>query len=97
MKVTIDFTGSEDEQEAYKEFDLIARTMVAGARMSLVAAGATEEDITKVLDEVKYNAVSSSEGATIELNVNIDNIFELLDDMDLDLDKLKTFGNLMHS
>lgn len=97
MKVVINFTSSEDEQEVYKELDMLARLATAGARVSLVAAGATEESITKIFNEVDYSAVSSDEGATIELGINLDRVVELVDDMDLDMDVLKTLSNLLHS
>ncbi len=97
MKVTINFTGSEDEQEVYKELDMLARFATASARAGFVAAGATEENIAEIFNEVGYTAASSDAGAIIELNMNLDKIFELMDDMDLDLDRLKIFDNLLHS
>lgn len=95
MKLTINFENNEEEQDAYSEIDVLARTLVAGARVSLIAAGATEEDINNILNEVTYSAVSSDEGATIEMGLNLNKIFTLMDDMDLDMDKLKAFGKFL--
>lgn len=90
MKLVATFANNEDEMALYKQFDMSMRMAVLGMRASMVAGGATDQQVEEILSMLKYSAISSEKEATIAMEYDLEKACERLDEMDLDFDSLQS-------
>ena len=96
MKINIEFDlTNEDEQDWYDQLDVGIRTYFGCIKMALTGAGATDVQVQQAIDLCKYQAISDDTKATINLDCPMTELFEALDDMDVDVSRLHKYMETM--